>query len=93
MAYILNDPTIFGLQLNVLDVYRLTTDIFQQDFLAIRWIGSKGLLDEAHSQYAASIGNLECLQYLHKEDCPWDWRTCWKAAANGHPPASCRLIA
>ena len=43
-----------------------------------------------YTHRAASIGNLKCLQYLHKNR--WDWETCNAAADNGHPPASCRLI-
>jgi hypothetical protein len=31
-----------------------------------------------------SKGNLECLKYLHENDCHWDKVVCESAAANGH---------
>ncbi|ATZ81196.1 ankyrin repeat domain-containing protein [Bodo saltans virus] len=33
---------------------------------------------------AASKGHLECLKYLHENDCPWDEETCEYAASKGH---------
>ena len=92
MAYILNDPTIFGLQLNSFDVYYLNVNAFSKDFLPIRWAVSRGLANIYFTHTAAQFGNLEALKYLHEKGVPWDYRTCTEAAKNGHPPASCRLI-
>ena len=92
MVYILNNPAIFGLQLNVLDIYRLSIDIFEKDFLGVRWATSKDLVDETYTKYAAKVGSLDCLTYLHENGCSWTELTCSAAAENGHPPASCRLI-
>ena len=33
---------------------------------------------------AAESGHLECLEYLHKNRCPWDAEACRLAAKNGH---------
>ena len=33
---------------------------------------------------AAGSGNLELVQWLRGEGCPWDWRTCLYAVAKGH---------
>ena len=27
---------------------------------------------------------MECLQYAHAHDCPWDWESCAEAAEGGH---------
>ena len=32
----------------------------------------------------AQNGNLELLQFLRENGCPWDDWTCWRAAENGH---------
>ena len=33
---------------------------------------------------AACSGNLELVQWLRGEGCPWDWRTCHCAVKYGH---------
>ena len=33
---------------------------------------------------AAKSGHIECLQYLHENDCPWDKEACARAAEYGH---------
>ena len=96
MAYILNDPAIFdSRQLNPFDVYYLNVaeNVFVKDFLAIRWATSKGLTTKYFTYAAAQKGKLDALKYLHEKGVTWDESTCVGAASNGHPPASCRLIA
>ena len=74
------------------DVYYLSANIFVKDFLPIRWATSKGLATKYFTQEAARKGQLDALKYLHEKGVPWNKRTTEKAAENGHPPASCRLI-
>ena len=33
---------------------------------------------------AAGSGNLELVQWLRGEGCPWDWKTCFHAVNKGH---------
>ncbi len=40
------------------------------------------LLEDMHD--AAFKGKIEKVQYLHKEGCTWDERTCYLAASRGH---------
>ena len=103
MAYILNDPSIFNIEvepkhkplspylsisliLTVFDVYRLSVQdaIYTKDFMAIRWAAPKRLLDHTDVEYAAKIGNLEILKYLHEQGYPWNRLTCTVAAGYGH---------
>ena len=46
----------------------------------------RGLLSrqERLCQAAARSGQLEELQVLRADGCPWDFRTCWAAATGGH---------
>ena len=86
MAYILNDPHIFGITLNPFLNYSLSVDtLFETDsFFAVSWVISKGLPNEKFTTNAAGKGNLKLLQYLHRKGCLWDETTCEKAARNGH---------
>ena len=87
MAYILNDPTIFGIEpLNSSDVYYLSVThvAFSNKFLPVRWATSKGLANKYFTHTAAQFGNLEALKYLHGKGVPWNVWTCREAAANSH---------
>ena len=41
-------------------------------------------MDEGVMGWAAGSGNLELIQWLRGEGCPWDWITCYNAVALGH---------
>ena len=41
-------------------------------------------MDVEVMEYAARSGNLELVQWLRGEGCPWDWKTCWYAIDKGH---------
>ena len=84
MAYILNDPTIFGTKLNPFDVYYLSANVFDADFLAVKWLQNMDLVRNELVDFAASVGNLKCLQYLHDKGLPWGKQTCRLAAAYDH---------
>ena len=88
MAYLVS--SIFGPQLNPLDVYRLS---MRRDFLTMRWALSKGFNPHQFARDAARQGNLKLLKYLHDRGYTLtDLLLCAFAAMNGHPPASCHLI-
>ena len=40
-------------------------------------------MDEWVMREAARSGNLELVQWLRGEGCPWDWKTCWYAVDKG----------
>ena len=86
MAYILNDPTIFGMQLNAFSVYYLSVgnEIFKSHSVspAIRWAKSKRLVGPRFIQEAAN-GHLGALKYLHEKGILWNDRVCEEAAKNG----------
>ena len=82
MAYILNDPTIFGTKLNPFEIYQLSVDVIEDDFLPVRWLLSVQPMDLI--LFAAKAGSIKCLQYLHKKGYPWKPTVCRFAAANGH---------
>ena len=94
MAYILNEPSLFDLtrelrgpageDSDTFDVYRLSVNIFEGNFLAVRWALSKDISYRNYTQDAASVGNIDCLRYLRSKGVSWDWRTCNQAASNGH---------
>ena len=41
-------------------------------------------MDEGVMECAASGGNLEVVQWLRGEGCPWNYRTCYHAVDQGH---------
>ena len=48
-------------------------------------VANKCPIDKYACAYAASQGHHECLKYLHEEvKAPWDFRTAYLAAQNGH---------
>ena len=47
-------------------------------------IDRKNLLSETFSEYCASGGYLELLQWARKNGCPWHEHTCSIAARSGH---------
>ena len=52
----------------------------------VRWlIQEQGFaMDRNVMGYAAGSGNLELVQGLRGEGCPWDWLTCASAVHHGH---------
>ena len=43
-------------------------------------------MDGRVMECAAESGNLELVQWLRGEGCPWDWGTCYWATDRGHVP-------
>ena len=41
-------------------------------------------MDEGVMEHAACGSNLELVQWLRGEGCPWNWRTCYRAVQQGH---------
>ena len=41
-------------------------------------------MDEGGMDRAARSGNLELVQWLRGEGCPWDEHTCYRAVMQGH---------
>lgn len=66
-------------------IYELTIggEIMDRDFLPIKWEIRNNIEDGQRMEYAASIGNINCLQYLHKEGILWDEQILYIAAENG----------
>ena len=94
MAYILHDPTIFDIQyirtikrrrVEAIDIYRLSVsnDVFRGNFPIVRWAISKGVIDPLIMIDVASVGNIECLEYLHKKGCQWNKETSMAAVEYG----------
>ena len=52
----------------------------------VRWLCGEGgfAMDERVMRFAALGGNLELVQFLRGEGCPWDWQTCLWAVDKGH---------
>ena len=52
----------------------------------VRWLCVEGgfAMDGRVMENAACSGNLEFVQWLRGEGCPWNWETCWYAVAKGH---------
>ena len=85
MAYILQDPSIFGITLNLAQIYYLSVgrEIADKDYPTIKWAISNNIVDNQFTKAAAEAGNIDCLIYLHEEGCVWDRETCEAAAFNG----------
>ena len=82
----LSDPSIFGIDLNTFHVYYLSADktIFDNNFLAVKWVVSNNLSTMRFTQRAARYGNLQCLKYLGRQSYEWNSQTCYEAAKRGH---------
>ena len=52
----------------------------------VKWLCGEGgfAVDEDVMWWAACSGNLELVQFLRGEGCPWDWNTCSEAVDKGH---------
>ena len=52
----------------------------------VKWLFGEGgfAMDERVMSGAAGGGNLELVQFLRGEGCPWDWWTCYRAVDYGH---------
>ena len=52
----------------------------------VRWLCGEGgfAMDEGVMRHAARSGNLELVQRLRGEGCPWDWATCAMAVEYEH---------
>ena len=57
------------------------------DLAFLQWLHSEGglqLMDDSIFTWVASLGNLEMLQWLYYESCPWDDWACEAAARCGN---------
>ena len=68
MAYILSDPTIFGIELTLFDTYTLS--VAHNNCIAVKWIIHKSPNPVELTRDAADYGNLPLLKVLHENDCP-----------------------
>lgn len=85
MAFILNDSTIFGIELNVLDVYVLSAGSNKPkkwDVLITKWRLLKGLATQRDISLAAGVGDIEVIELLHKS-IPWNVEATYYAAEYG----------
>ena len=51
----------------------------------MKWLSGEGgfAMDKYLMQYAGS-GNLQLVQWLRAEGCPWNWQTCYMVVEEGH---------
>ena len=51
----------------------------------VKWLSGEGgfAMDKYLMQYAGS-GNLQLVQWLRAEGCPWNWQTCYMVVEEGH---------